>query len=216
MALPFTSNNPQTPTQPNAAALSVTIAPVLPDGAPAKGYVDPDPGDDISIFTDYQAVNRFERDYHRYMMPIASPQGFQGKSAAFVQLAAETVLWISDWTAARFHKQPLIPDPDTGSADFELLDVQLETSMLMIGPDGDTPLYRISGVYVYGKRQSGASPLDGVSYPRPPWLQDIFDRSQPSVTLVKGLITPGSVGTVSTSLGGTGSLGSLGGTLRVN
>ena len=142
----------------------------------------------LALFTDYEVNNRYEKDNHVYMMPIASPGGFQGHSVSFVQLASATLLWISDWTAARLLKQPVAPDPTVSDGNWILLDVHLEPGMVTVGPDGATPLYRISGTYVYGHVNPSRDIANNVSFSRPPWLEDVFDRSMPLDKLAKGII----------------------------
>lgn len=123
--------------------------------------------DQASIFTDYQIFNRYESDRHVYMMPIASPTGFAGGSAAFVQLAAPTLLWIADWTAARTNRKPVIPPPEfLADPNWILLDVMPETAMVNLTADGATPLYRISGCYIYGHRNPSNDVFVHVRYGR--------------------------------------------------
>src|ERR1700722_14672416 len=63
------------------------------------------------IWNDYMVKNRYEGDNHIYMMGITSPNGFQGASVAFAQLASPTLLWIAEWTASCFGQQPVVPNP---------------------------------------------------------------------------------------------------------
>ena len=140
-----------------------------------------------SMYTDYVIRNRYEKDRHTYMMPIASPGGFQRSSVAFVKLAASTLLWICDWTACRFNKQPDIPDPENRDSNWILLDEHYETAMITIAPDGQTPLYRISGTYVYGHKNPNKKTIRDVDFPRPPWLEDVFNRSMPDTRLTQNL-----------------------------
>ena len=135
---------------------------------------------DDSIWEDYVAVNHYEWDYHRYMLGITSPKGFQKSRAAFVQLAAPTLLWIVDWSAARWNKQPTIPAPVLSDEDWVLLDEHYEPSMLVVGADGVTPFYRISGTYVYGQKNPDPDSFEQMNYTRTPWLQDKYDRSIPA------------------------------------
>lgn len=123
------------------------------------------------VYTDYHVIHRYESDRHTYMAGITSPGGFQNSKAAFFRLAAPTLLWIADWTALRFGDQPKAPDPyNLTNANWILLDVIPETKNIVVGPDGITPVYRISGVYVYGHKNPSDDVFDDVQYPRPPWL----------------------------------------------
>ena len=56
------------------------------------------------------------------------------------------------------------------------MNVLPEARMVTVGPDGVTPLYRISGTYVYGCTDPSDDVFSDVVYPRPPWLIDAFDR----------------------------------------
>lgn len=147
------------------------------------------------IFTDYLQFNRYEKDSRRYMMGVASPSGFQGKTVAFVQLASPTLLWVCDWTTAKSGAQPEIPDPNPPDSNWVLLHEYPETANLVIYPDGRTPLYRVSGIYVYGHMAPDANTFKNVVFPRPPWLKDTFDRTIPLAKLTAGLSAPGTGGT---------------------
>lgn len=153
-----------------------------------EGVVEADDGnaafitqpDGQTIYTDYLVTNRYEKDHHVYMMANASPTAYLGGTASFVQLAAPTVLWVCDWTASRTKYPPVIPTPVPYNPDWVLLDEHMEPAMVGLAPDGVTPVYRISGTYVYGrKRPSDQLNLD-VNYPRPPWMQDVFSRTMPN------------------------------------
>lgn len=152
------------------------------------------------IWTDYMSFNRYETDEHRYMMGVASPNGFQGKSVAFVQLASKTLLWICDWTACKMNSQPEIPDPAPPNSDWILLAEYPELARVGVGPDGRTPIYRMSGVYVYGHVGPSDVTVDDVSFPRPPWLENSLDCNMPTEKLTAGLSVP-----TSTSSSPTGS-----------
>lgn len=140
-----------------------------------------------SVFSDYMIINRYERDNHIYMMGIASPSGFQGNTAAFVQLASPTMLWICDWTAAKLGSIPSVPDQNVSDPRWVLLDVLPELSQVVVAPDGKTPLYRISGTYVYGCLKPSTNAFDDVVFPRPPWLDDFTTRTVPQSTFQKNL-----------------------------
>ena len=144
--------------------------------------------DNKGIFTDWMIYNRYEKDGHIYMMPITSPGGFQGASVAFVQLASPTLLWICDWTASRFGSQPQVPDPTPADPLWVLLDKHHELAPIVVGADGVTPLYRITGPYIYGHRVPAANMLDNMNYPKAPWLDDSIPRTIDKTTLTKNLI----------------------------
>ncbi len=125
-----------------------------------------------SVEADYEVVNRQECDQHVYMLGITSPNGFLGATAAFVQLAAPTKLWLVDWTACRVGLKPKIPDPRVSDPNWVFLDALPETNKITVAPDGISPLYRISGTYVYGCRRPTTDVFGNLQFPKPPWLQD--------------------------------------------
>lgn len=140
-------------------------------------------GDYFAIWTDYRVTNYFEYDWHRYMAGITSPDGFQGQNggngtstfgtAAFFQLAAPTLFWMSDWTASRIEKAPQIPDPiQLYDKNWIILDQHYEVANVVLMRDAKTPLYRITGTYSYGHRNPG--PLSNIlflmNFGRPPWI----------------------------------------------
>ena len=195
--LPFSINNPLTGLE-NIPAATITSYDI-PDGDPEALYTDSGP--DQSIWTDYMINSRYEKDRHTYMIPIASPTGFANVGAAFCQLAKPTLLWIVDWTACRFNEQPDIPSPllvtglVTGNGalpDFWiLLDEHYEPAMVTLGADGVTPLYRLSGTYVYGCTDPSTVTTNDITFPRPPWMLDALPagRGMPINKLTGGLIT---------------------------
>jgi len=138
-------------------------------------------------YTDYRIHNRYERDNGIYMMGITSPGGFQNKSVAFCQLYSPTLLWICDWTSARWDKEPDVPSPTPYDQNWVLLDVHFEYVNITVAVDGTSALYRSSGTYVYGHTRPAANMLVNMAYPRPPWLQDSFTRTIPQSTLKQGL-----------------------------
>lgn len=143
-----------------------------------------------TIWTDCYVANRYENDKHRYMMPITSPTPFQGKSVAFCQLAAPTMLWISDWTVQRTGTVPDIPDPELVPDDWVLMDVHYDPAPLKVSRDGRTPIYRVSGTYVYGSQNPPTQPHQAVLFARLPWI----DPSQYSRTIPDDVLTGSIIG----------------------
>ena len=150
-------------------------------------------------FNDYIVNNRFEKDSHRYMAGITSPDGFQGNSVAFFQLASPTLLWIADWTACRFGNPPIVPDTTPRDSNWILLDDHWEPGMISLGPDGTTPIYRISGTYVYGHKRPNARTHRNVTFSMAPWVDPAagFTTNVPDITLTQGIINPGASTTLS-------------------
>ncbi len=136
----------------------------------------------------YKVRNRYEDDRHIYMMGITSPNEFAGATAAFVQLANPTLLWISEWTLASFNRKPAIPNSDTMDNNWVLLDRHMDPYILTVGTDGVTPLYSISGMYVYGCRKPDPDAYKNMIFPRPVWLQDVFERKITITDFEQGII----------------------------
>lgn len=146
-----------------------------------------------AIYTDYQIINRYEKSQHRYMLGVTSTGGFAGGTAAFVQLANPTLLWISDWTASRVGVPPEIPDPFLSAiqSGWVLLDEMVEPVSVVLISDGVNPIYRISGTYVYGKLNPSTILLNDIAYGRPPWITDnlLFGRKMSPGFLTQNLNT---------------------------
>ena len=177
MSLPFSTDNPNTAVQ-NTPVLVIEFGTIAEAGGEldeAALYKD---GDSPGIFTDYIVRTTLEDDRHIYMMGQTSPEKFQGKTVGFVQLASHTILKIVDWTACKALSKPKIPDPTPSNDDWILLDVIPETYGLSVTADGTTPVFRISGVYVYGHTNPPDSVFDLLEWPSPPWLDSNgIDRS---------------------------------------
>lgn len=125
----------------------------------------------VGIWTDYYVVNRYETDKQVWMMPVTSPDGFQGNQVAFCQLAAGTLLLICDWTGEKTGEPPSIPTSEPSDDNMILLNKHIESPMKELGAGGaeEDIIYRLSGTYVYGfKNPSQANKC----FPQPPWMKD--------------------------------------------
>lgn len=169
----------------------ITVGNILPDEDTA--FVEE--GDAANIYIDYEINSRYEKDGHKYSLGITSPNGFDGASVAFVQLAAPTLLWIVDWTVCRLNTPPDIPDPNPSDANWVLLDDFWEPAKIAVMADGQTPVYRLTGTYIYGHKNPNIHTHKDVHFPRPPWLQDLFTRLVPDTSLKQNLalVTDGGV-----------------------
>lgn len=148
-------------------------------------------------FTEYVINNRFFHSPHTHCLGITSPNGFQGQSAAFVQMAATTLIWQADWTACKLGEQPEVPDPTPPSDDWVLLDSCIEPANMAPMADGHTGIYRISGTYWYGRKNPFSTPkqfYEDVFFPRRPDIQDVFPRDVPQSKVQTGLINSNSTG----------------------
>lgn len=157
------------------------------------------------IFTDYAINNRYEKDDAKYMAGLTSPGSFGGQSVAFFQLHTPTLLWVSDWTAEKLNGIPDVPDPDAVDDSWELLDSHVELADIKFLPDGVTPVYRVSGTYVYGNKNPsdsifsdvvfGISPEFKTTPPRTISLQDLDKSiSVPEEGSSPGDVAPGMPG----------------------
>lgn len=136
------------------------------------------------VWTDYYVEHRYEADGQIYMMPVTSPDGFQGDSVAFVKLAGGTMLWIADWTAEKVGEKPNIPDPELNNDNIVLLDKHFYMTMMDKFADGSV-VYRESGTYVYGFKNPSEAV---VHHPRPAWMSKEVDCSISASQFVGGII----------------------------
>ncbi len=199
----FTGNPVQTGSQGDFPQAVVNIVDAIPANETNDAvFQDVFSNNQASIFTDYKIRCRYEKDGHIYMMGITSPNGFLSASAAFVQLAQPTLLWIADWTACKTNEQPEIPNtqlttvlttgqPGSIQGIWVLLDEQYETAEVVVGPDGISPLYRISGTYIYGCVNADPVTTNDIVFPLVPWLKDTFPngRNMPVSKLTGNIIT---------------------------
>lgn len=185
MVLPFSQDNPATQ-ELIVPVVSIQEGPVLEDNIVTNKIIE---SDSPSIFVDYEVRNHYERDGHIYMAGLTSPTPFQGNSVAFFQLAAPTLLWIADWTAARFFQQPPIPDPNSVGDNWILLDGHFTLADIKPGPDSETPFYRITGTYIYGCKNPSSEITRELEFGRPAYLNaDTFPRTISLEALQPGII----------------------------
>ncbi len=105
-----------------------------------------------------------------------------------------------DWTVSKLGARPSVPDPIPLDSNWVLLKKLPELQNVTVGPDGITPLYRVSGVYVYGRRTAPSNTYDASNFPLPLYLEDQYARDIPATLLKKGISdTPGSSSISSTS-----------------
>lgn len=133
--------------------------------------------EDDRIGVHYMAYNSYDHRQGVHLVGVTSPDGFKGQNCAFVQLTAPTNVWVFRWTSASFFGKPRIPDATPLNKDWVLLQRLPEIPMVTVGPDGETPLYRVTGTYVYGKKTPSTDPFDDASFPLPAFLEDSFDRA---------------------------------------
>lgn len=124
------------------------------------------------ITTDYQIRSYYESDGHKYMFGVTAT----GNSPSIVQLAGKTLLWICDWTASKLKLPPTIPNPSAISSKWVLLDEHYVPVSVITTNDGQFPLYRISGTYIYGCIAPDSKTYNDVNFPIGAWIQDTFSR----------------------------------------
>ncbi len=171
MSFPQFTSNPNAPIEPTVQA-RIEVSEIPPDDNRAL-YIE-QPLD--TIFTDYMVHNHYENPNNIYMAGMTSPEGFNGHSVAFFQLAAPTLLWVADWTASRAGDPPIRPSEFPGDPNWVLLYKKYQPAQLALMPDGETPLYRISGTYVYGHLNPSIDLSNEVTFPRAPWMRNDFPR----------------------------------------
>jgi hypothetical protein len=184
---PFLLDGEPAATQPTPeASIAVADVPLVDDNE----AIFANPPDDAAIYTDYVVENRYAYDQGKRMMGVTSPQPYRGASAAFVTLRKPTLVWTADWTAARFHVQPDVPDPASVSGDWVLLHARPVSRNVTVGSDGKTKLFRISGTYVYGHKNPGDDVFASVQFGLPPYLADgappLFQQSAKKGGIMEG------------------------------
>ncbi len=183
---------------PDSPEVSVTVGPLTGD----FGGKFTNEGASSAAWDDYLITNRYEKSQCRYMMGVTSPDGFSNQGSiqkvAFAQLASPTLLWMVDFTAMRTGQKPNIPNPNVGrisqKGEWILLSEHLEPLMVTLAADGDTPIYRISGTYIYGNTAPDFYLSRDINFPRAPWLENSFDRTVPDNMFENALSNLGGVG----------------------
>lgn len=174
------------PTQKNTPNVTVEVGPVTTDDN--DSLFDP-AGLTGRVWTDYMINSRYEKDFRRYMLGVtAKPTQTNSPTVAFVQLANPTLLWVMDFTCSKLGGKPNIPSTDVGNL-WVLLDENIEPGMITLGPDGVSPLYRISGTYYFGHLRPSEELLSNVNFTRPPNVLNRPDRTVPTSLFQNDLIT---------------------------
>jgi hypothetical protein len=154
------------------------------------------PDNYTGICVEYFFENFYENDPHKYMASQTSPQAFNGSTVGFVQIGNPTTLWVCEWTACQLGAKPIAPSPIPESSGWVLLDVHPTLAGKSIVTDGQTPIYRISGVYIYGHKNPNADVYRDAVFPIYPWVANSDGRQMLSSDFKKGLLD--GVGTANT------------------
>ena len=140
------------------------------------------------IFEDYQVRARYEHDRHIYMSGVTSPGGFQGKSVAFYQLAAPTLLLVVEWTAMKTHVTPEYPNQNLAGPGWILLTAIPEVPNITVFAESTITSKRLSGVYIYGRENPSDDVFKDMSYPLPPYLEASINRQITPGKKTQGII----------------------------
>lgn len=162
------------------------------DGAYEGQEFQPSVTTEASPWGDYVIRCRLHKSQRRYMLGTTTDNPrLAGNSVAFVQLARPTLLWVVDWTAARWNSKPFVPSSSFYDPSWVLLDEVLEPGQVTFGADDRTPLFRISGCYFYGHKNPSGAVNQYATFPVAAWVQkNKFDRTVPDAMFQTGLITP--------------------------
>jgi hypothetical protein len=140
------------------------------------------------VTTDYEIRARYEHNRGIYACGLTSPKGFKNNTTAFVQIHVPVLIWYVDWTASMTDKMP-IPPKATPTGEFAtnwvLMDDVYEPANVLLLPDGVTPVYRLSGTYVYGCRKAKKDPSQHVTFPLPTFIENSIDRIFPGSVRMK-------------------------------
>jgi hypothetical protein len=169
------------------------------------------PNNYSGVFGDYFFENHYERDPHTYMASQTTETPFNGSTVGFVRIGGPTLLWVCEWTAMQVGAKPVAPSPVPVSSDWVLLDIQPTFAGESRAADGVSPLYRLSGVYVYGHKNPNADVYKDGVFPLYPWVSQSAGRQMQSSDFKQGLID----GTTGDSAGGGAGPGQLQGTVQV-
>lgn len=143
------------------AEASVVIGDIDPNDQSAS-FNNPQTG----VFTDYRIRSSYVFDPIIFQLPIASPNGFGGQFASFVQLAATVATLKVEWSAQCDQEPPIIPNPGLKDSGYVLLNRELDMDSLELNDAGE-PSFGRSGTYYYGLKNAAAATL---SHPVPPYI----------------------------------------------
>ncbi len=182
--MPTTDSNPITTQESGDSTPVVVVNTITYDGTPANYKLTGADG----LITDYIVRNKYHKNLGIYMNGVTSPTPFNGASVAFIQLSNPTLLWIAHWTACKAGAQPESPSSTTVDTNWVLLYEYLEPVKIETVADGQTPLYRLSGLYIFGHKSPDETLVKNISFPLPPYLQPVYDRTMPDNKMEIGIL----------------------------
>jgi hypothetical protein len=193
----------------------VTTPPVVPPapGAANPALPSPPPAVQVNVVDDLdKVVNKLSRDHTdsgtytdwymdikyrtkggRIACPVAGPTG--AEAPEILQLCNPMTEIEVSWTAERIGRAPKVPDPRVSTPGWSLLDYSRNPLAPPLGPDAETRVYRISGVYqyVFGGVMDPDSPL---AMGAMPWASYSYEQNAfPAESFVHGILDSGSGGT---------------------
>lgn len=96
--------------------------------------------------TSYQYVRQYTRAGGLMQIAVA---GTDGDACSIVKASAQYEQLVILWDATRVNALPILPATDTGDTNEVFADQQIGAWMPGLMADGVTPLFRISGAYLY-------------------------------------------------------------------
>jgi hypothetical protein len=122
------------------AALVATV-PVIPNTQSAISTTE----SSLGISEHYELQTAYTTDYHTIPLPtVGSP------FCSFAVLAPPTMTKAVSFSATRWDQPPTAPNPQTIDPNNVLLHTVYNPEAAQLGPDGQTPIYRLTGTYIYG------------------------------------------------------------------
>jgi hypothetical protein len=185
--------NPTIPPSPfpdgGGSIVNISVGEIPPDDTNSL-FVNYGTNPDSYIYPDYKIKGRYFADGKRFALPVTNPEGFNGNTVVIVQLAPKLLLWVVDWTAFRNNECPAYPDyqnpPDKR---WVLLDEYWEPFSVTVGPDGNPPMYRLSGTLTYVCLKPSTITTNDLRFSIPPWLDpNQIPRTVPTTAATKGIL----------------------------
>lgn len=179
------TSNPQDQGGPNAAAGQNTAAnvTVVNGGLPQNGTNDLNAADvQQGMYTDYSQNISYSIDYNTLHMPIVG-----STLSSFATVAKPKVTKTVIWAAEKWGVQPTMPDPKPGPNEV-LLNKEIFPHTPALAPDATTPIYRVTGRYIYAIKDS--SKLTSFGFGQMPMLTAAAaDASVKQSKFMTGLIS---------------------------
>ena len=122
-------------------------------------------------YTDYRITTQYDDVATVIQVPVAGPPG---TPSAILTLGGGMSSAMVSWTAESYGKPPTMPHPDHSDDNYTYMQGQILGENVVVGIDGVTPIYRVSGTYKYALKRPRTA------------KDDIFLGLVPSLTLEPG------------------------------